>query len=144
MRILQTGRARWALLLIGGLLGMVLLSPVAAHVTNDFGHLWNDHIKPKADARYVRGDKAPWALVDGTGEVSIKSDQGANSVRRGSGLDGEYQVYFARNIRSCAIVVTARLPYLARARPFSNHYVEVTLLDQGEPRDSDFSIVVRC
>ena len=32
-----------ALALIGGM----LISPVAAHVSDNFGHLWRDHVKPK-------------------------------------------------------------------------------------------------
>ena len=35
------------------LLGGALLTPVGAHVNNRFGHLWQDHIKPKAGWQLV-------------------------------------------------------------------------------------------
>jgi hypothetical protein len=42
-----------ALLIAGILIGAIAVSPVGAHVTSSFSHLWNKHIKPRADARYV-------------------------------------------------------------------------------------------
>jgi hypothetical protein len=44
---------RIALLCVGVLIGVLVLSPVAAHVSSTFGHLWNNHVKPKSDKRYV-------------------------------------------------------------------------------------------
>jgi hypothetical protein len=41
------------LLIIGGVLGASLLTPAAAHISDSFTHLWNTHIKPKADHRYL-------------------------------------------------------------------------------------------
>ena len=48
-------RRAWALLLLGGLAGGLLLTPAGAHVTDSVRHLWRDHIKSKADTRYAVG-----------------------------------------------------------------------------------------
>jgi hypothetical protein len=51
------GLRRWravALLAVGMTIGVVMVAtPAGAHVGGTVGHLWNDHIKPKADARYA-------------------------------------------------------------------------------------------
>jgi hypothetical protein len=41
------------ILLAGILIGLFLLAPVAAHVGGSVGHLWRQHLRPKADARYL-------------------------------------------------------------------------------------------
>ena len=52
------GLRRWraaALLAVGVAIGvMVVATPAVSHVGGTVSHLWNQHIKPKADARYVR------------------------------------------------------------------------------------------
>jgi hypothetical protein len=49
---------RWraaTLLAVGAVIGMVMIAtPAGAHVGGTVSHLWNKHIKPKADARYVK------------------------------------------------------------------------------------------
>jgi len=49
-------RSGWraiVLLIIGGVLGANLIMPAAAHISDSVTHLWNAHIKPKADHRYL-------------------------------------------------------------------------------------------
>lgn len=41
-----------AIALVGGM----LISPVAAHVNDNFGHLWTEHIKPKAGWQIVHAE----------------------------------------------------------------------------------------
>ena len=52
------GLRRWragALLATGVAIGlMVVATPGVSHVGGTVSHLWNQHIKPRADARYVR------------------------------------------------------------------------------------------
>jgi hypothetical protein len=44
-------RSRYIVVLVlGVVLGSVLVPPVTAHVTQKFGHLWGDHIKPRLSA----------------------------------------------------------------------------------------------
>lgn len=44
-------KSRYILALaLGVVLGSVLVPPVAAHVTERFGHLWTDHVKPRLSA----------------------------------------------------------------------------------------------
>ena len=49
---------RWraaTLLAVGAVIGMVMIAtPAGAHVGGTVTHLWNKHIRPKADARYVK------------------------------------------------------------------------------------------
>jgi hypothetical protein len=65
---------RWraiALVAAGLAIGVAMMAtPAASHVGGTVGHLWNDHIKPRADARYANAvagtDKARDAdKVDG-------------------------------------------------------------------------------
>jgi hypothetical protein len=56
---------RWraaTLLAVGAVIGMVMIAtPAGAHVGGTVSHLWKQHIRPKADARYVklRSPQAP-------------------------------------------------------------------------------------
>ncbi len=64
---------RWklvALLAAGMALGVVMVgTPAGAHVGGSVNHLWN-HLKPKADKRYVNESELLWAVVDGTNETT--------------------------------------------------------------------------
>ena len=46
--------APWRLLAVGVAIGTVLMATPAAGHIGSVSHLWNHHIKPKADQRYVR------------------------------------------------------------------------------------------
>ena len=67
----HTDRAmrRWraaSLLAVGAVIGMVMVAtPAGAHVGGTVSHLWNQHIKPKTDARYVnvKGDERGVAVA---------------------------------------------------------------------------------
>jgi len=82
-------------------------SPAGAHVGGTVNHLWN-HLKPKADARYVNEGELLWAVVDGTTGTLARGNR-VTSVNKGPGT-GIYQVRFARNVRNCAYVATIGLP----------------------------------
>jgi hypothetical protein len=43
----------WLLIAVGIVIGATAISPAVGHVTSRFGHVWKQHIKPKADKRYV-------------------------------------------------------------------------------------------
>ena len=48
--VLRTKSRYVIVLALGVILGSVLVPPVTAHVTDKFGHLWSDHIKPRLSA----------------------------------------------------------------------------------------------
>jgi hypothetical protein len=54
------GQKRSIVWFVSGLLvGLLLVSPASAHVGTSITHLWNLHLRPLADARYVNlGEKA--------------------------------------------------------------------------------------
>lgn len=57
------GMRRWraiALVAAGLAIGVTMMAtPAMSHVGGTVGHLWNDHIRPRADARYINvGEKA--------------------------------------------------------------------------------------
>ena len=91
-----------AIMAAGVLLGVLFLNPVTAHVNNDFGHLWNDHIKGKADKRYEARSKNPWARVADNGDL-VKG-RGIEDTARDS--EGVYVVTFKRNVGDCAGTAT--------------------------------------
>ena len=51
--MVDRSRLRWVWLVAGLMAGAVLLAPATAHVTRSVRHLWNLHIKPKTDNRYL-------------------------------------------------------------------------------------------
>jgi hypothetical protein len=63
---------RWravALLTAGLAIGVTMMAtPAASHVGGTVGHLWNDHIKPRGDARYLRYNSTlrPGQAISGT------------------------------------------------------------------------------
>src|SRR5687767_8041371 len=93
---------KWTIV-IAAFVGALLLSPVAAHVNDNFGHLWNDHIKPKTDAKYEARAKNPWARVADNGD--LVSGRGIEDTIRDS--EGVYVVEFKRAVGDCAGTATA-------------------------------------
>jgi hypothetical protein len=72
----RTGWRAIVLLMIGGVLGATLIVPAAADITGSFAHLWNAHIKPKADHRYLlrpSGTQEAWVA----GSTWIDEDGGS-------------------------------------------------------------------
>jgi hypothetical protein len=134
---------RWSLAIVGVVVGVLLLSPVAAHVNKNFSHLWNDHIKAKADGRYVQRSQAAWARVADNG--NLVSGLGIESTSRDD--VGTYLVQFKRNVQECAASVTSWTNNLI---PGIDTVVNVRTLEVGlvntanNPVDSPFSIMVRC
>ena len=97
-------RFRSALLLTTGVLvGMLLVSPAVGHVTEGATHLWERHIKPRADARYVGSQQVLWAFVDES--ANLVRGRGAIAAERGAET-GQYVVTFDRDVSSCAWVAT--------------------------------------
>jgi hypothetical protein len=95
-----------ALLAAGMVIGVVMVAtPSGAHIGGTVNHLWN-HLKPKADARYVNESELLWAVVDGNTGNLARGNRVASSTRSGAGT---YQVRFARNVRNCAYVATIGL-----------------------------------
>jgi hypothetical protein len=95
-----------ALLASGVAIGVLMVgTPAGAHVGGSVNHLWN-HLKPKADKRYVNESELLWAVVrdDGT----LVRDHGATHVTTAG--TGNYRVFFNRNVRQCAYVATIGLP----------------------------------
>jgi hypothetical protein len=79
-------------------------SPAGAHVGGTIEHIWN-HLKPKADKRYVNQKQALWAVVNsngtlarGSGVTAVVNDSAANK-----------RVYFSRDVRGCAFSATIGL-----------------------------------
>jgi hypothetical protein len=148
-------KGRWAamaLLAAGIAIGIVMVAtPAGAHVGGSVNHLWN-HLKPKADKRYVNEKELLWAVVDGDGQAIVRGN-GAVSVNRSSA--GVYQVRFARNVRDCAYVASVGLTGASGNPPpgeigvvGENASVRgvwiQTFNSAGAPADRDFHLIVDC
>jgi hypothetical protein len=77
---------------------MVVATPAVSHVGGTVSHLWNQHIKPRADARYVRAG----SVVQQDGNVivvsTLQTSTGTASCPTGQKVMGggaEYQGIFA-------------------------------------------------
>ncbi|HSE82517.1 MAG TPA: hypothetical protein VLA87_12650 [Gaiellaceae bacterium] len=104
-------KKRWAavaLLAAGIAIGIVMVAtPAAAHVGGSVNHLWN-HLKPKADKRYVNENELLWAVVNADPTTpTIARGNGVASVTK-SGV-GNYVVAFNRNVRQCVYSATIGL-----------------------------------
>jgi hypothetical protein len=92
---------------------VMMLTPVGAHVTSRFGHLWISHIKGKTDARYVQ---RYWAEVEYINTIAgpcpeLERGVGVESVTESGPAgceDGEVDIEFNRSVTRCAILVTPR------------------------------------
>jgi hypothetical protein len=146
---------RWrlvALLATGIVIGVAMVgTPAGAHVGGTVNHLWN-HLKPKADARYVNETELLWAVVDGDGEAIVRGNR-AVSVNRSSA--GIYQVRFARNVRNCVYVASTGLTGASGNPPpgeiavvgeaASVRGVWIQTWDSaGTSADRDFHLIVDC
>jgi hypothetical protein len=72
----------------------------------NWNNIWN-HIKPKADKRYVNESELLWAVVDGT---SGDLDRGNGVTYTNKSDTGDYQVRFNKNVRGCVYVASVGLP----------------------------------
>lgn len=148
-------KKRWAsvaLLAAGIAIGVVMVAtPAGAHVGGTVNHLWN-HLKPKADARYVNETELLWAVVDGDGAAIVRGNQ-AVSVNRSSA--GIYQVRFARNVRNCGYVASIGLTgstgnpppgeigVVGEAASVNGVWIQ-TFDSTGASADRDFHLIVDC
>jgi hypothetical protein len=96
---------RWqrvTLLATGILIGAAVVgTPVGAHIGSSVSHLWSQHIRPKADVRYVNEEEALWAVVNSDGTLARGS--GVSSVEH---TGAQYRVYFTRHVNGCAFTAT--------------------------------------
>ena len=94
---------RLATFILGIAVGSVLVTPAGAHVSRSLTHLWGDHIKSKADARYVESQQVLWAYVEADG--SLRNGRGATGAHLGQ-IASQYVVEFSRNVAECAWIAT--------------------------------------
>jgi hypothetical protein len=133
-----------ALAIAGVVVGVLLLSPVAAHVNDNFSHLWGDHIKPKTDDRYVQLTKSPWARVDADANL-IKGEGVIDVTDSGT---GNYTIEFARRVgNNCAGTATSwTAGLIANIQELEGkRFVDVDLYNVvSNPVDGEFSVMFRC
>jgi hypothetical protein len=87
-------------------LGVVLVAS-PANATLNWANIWNTHLKPKADKRYVNESELLWAVIDGT-DGSLDRGNGVAATFKSD--TGDYQVRFNKNVRGCVYVATIGLP----------------------------------
>ena len=86
-------------------LGVVMVATPAG-ATMNWTNIWNTHLKPKADKRYVNESELLWAVIDGnTGNL----DRGNGVTYTNKSDTGDYQVRFNKNVRNCVYVATIGL-----------------------------------
>lgn len=99
----NAGRIGWVrrvmMVLVGIFVGIALVSPSLGHIGASARHLWKQHIRPKADGRYVGSQKMLWAYVEADG--SLRNGKGATAAQPGE-TTGQYVVTFNRNVSRCA------------------------------------------
>ncbi|MBW3593117.1 MAG: hypothetical protein KY396_05440 [Actinobacteria bacterium] len=109
-----------AVLATGVAIGTTMMAtPAIGHVGGTVGHLWN-HLKPKADARYVRDSEVLWAVVNADGTTARAN----GAVSSGRFTAGQYRVVFNRNVTGCTYSATIGNP----GDGFSSGIVGVALL----------------
>ena len=94
---------RMTIFILGLAVGSTLVVPTGAHVSRSLTHLWGDHIKSKADARYVESQQVLWAYVEADG--SLRNGRGATGAQLGE-FSSQYVVGFNRNVSKCAWIAT--------------------------------------
>lgn len=94
---------RMTVFILGVVVGSVLVVPAGAHVSRSFTHLWGDHIKPRADARYVESQQVLWAYVEADG--SLRNGRGATGAQLEEATS-QYVVEFSRDVAECAWIAT--------------------------------------
>jgi hypothetical protein len=135
----------WALVAAGVLAGTLLLTPVGAHINDSVSHVWGDHIKPKADQRYVRLAKSPWARVAENGDLI--GGEGIAEVTAAPADDGEYTIEFDRKVDECAGTATSWTPDLIASiqQLESDKFIDVELVNTlNNGVDGEFSVMFRC
>jgi hypothetical protein len=137
------GFGKMTLAVAGILVGALLLNPVAAHVNDSFSHLWNDHIKPKADTRYVKKTQSPWAAVEADGGLALS--KGVSATQKND--TGDYTILFNRNVLNCATTATsedsnliAQVYETTNPKAVSLYFVNTA----NNPVDTKFNVIVRC
>ena len=94
---------RIIMFILGVVIGSVLVLPAGAHVSRSLTHVWRDHVKSKADARYVESQQVLWASVEADG--SLGSGRGVRGVHLGQ-IASQYIVEFSRDVAECAWIAT--------------------------------------
>jgi hypothetical protein len=91
--------SRWrtaAVLAVGMVMGTVLMATPAASHIGSVTHLWNNHIKPKADARYVK--KSAIRTIQGNWALGLQAattdDDGWDNISFGFRLSAAPAVHF--------------------------------------------------
>ena len=103
----KVGRRKMvALLATGMMIGIIMVATPASALTN-WSNVWQNHIKPKADKRYVNESELLWAVVDGT---TGNLDRGNGVTFTNKSDTGDYQVRFNKNVRNCVYIATVGLP----------------------------------
>jgi hypothetical protein len=134
------------MLLAGVMIGVTQLTPVGAHVTDSVSHLWQKHIRPKADVRYVQKSQTAWAVVAANGTL-VRSARAQSSSKLAA---GNYEVIFNRDVSKCAYAATINDSTLGaeigvEPRSSNAHAVFVTTWSSaGSPADKPFHLVVTC
>jgi hypothetical protein len=153
MKAERRGLRRWrtlAVLATGVAIGVAIAATPAASHIGSVTHLWNHHIKPKADARYVNASEAPWAVVESDGTLQRGSAVSAAQINT-----GQYEVVFNRNVRKCAYIGTlgktdsvsnadaGQIGVVGRDGNVKGVWVQ-TFDSAGTATDADFHLVVLC
>jgi hypothetical protein len=145
------GMRRWravTLVATGAVIGAVMLAtPAGAHVGGTVGHLWNDHIKPKADARYLQNTVR---VVQSGGTVAAGSfdsqtvDCPAGYQAIGGGVDIN-QIAGGRVASSHPIRDGARALTLANGQhPAANGWYGAINNASDSPSTAPYWVVVVC
>ena len=105
--MLKVGRRKMVALLATAMIAGIVLVATPAGASLNWNNIWNNHLKPKADQRYVNESELLWAVVDGS---NGNLDRGNGVTFTNKSDTGDYQVRFNRNIRNCVYVATVGLP----------------------------------
>jgi hypothetical protein len=105
--MLKVGRRKIVALLGATMLLVVVMVATPAGAAINWTNIWNNHLKPKADKRYVNESDLLWAVVDGT---TGNLDRGNGVTFTNKSDTGDYQVRFNKNVRNCVYVASVGLP----------------------------------
>ena len=93
---MKVGRRKMVALLATGLMIGVILVATPAGATMNWDNIWNNHLKPKADARYVK--KSAIKTIQGNYAAGLQAantnDDGWDSISFGFELDSAPQEHF--------------------------------------------------
>lgn len=127
-----------AAIVAGILAGTILITPASGHLSG-VTHTWNQHFRPKADARYER---PLYAVVRGS-DGALQRGRGVASVVRTA--TGSYVVTFTRRVDSCAPVVQmGGYPTgLSSFTGFGHGFAAASVLGTGAPYNRDVAVSTR-